>query len=84
VAISGILEPCYDVGGDAFDYAIDGQTMHVALFDAVGHGIGASTLTTIAVNAYRNAAAAVWACSTPAAPSTPGYTRSSPTCSSPP
>jgi serine phosphatase RsbU (regulator of sigma subunit) len=55
VAISGILEPCYDVGGDAFDYAIDGQTMHVALFDAVGHGIGASTLTTIAVNAYRNA-----------------------------
>jgi phosphoserine phosphatase RsbU/P len=53
--VSGVLEPCYDVGGDAFDYAINGDTLHVALFDAVGHGIGASALTTIAVNAYRNA-----------------------------
>lgn len=23
--ISGILEPCYDVGGDAFDYAVNGD-----------------------------------------------------------
>ncbi|MBD0324061.1 MAG: serine/threonine-protein phosphatase [Aldersonia sp.] len=53
--VTGVLEPCYEVGGDAFDYAVNGSTMHVALFDAVGHGIGASTLTTVAVNAYRNA-----------------------------
>jgi phosphoserine phosphatase RsbU/P len=53
--VSGVLEPCYDVGGDAFDYAINGDVLHVALFDAVGHGIGASTLTTVALNAYRNA-----------------------------
>jgi hypothetical protein len=38
--ISGILEPCYDVGGDAFDYAVNGDTAHLALFDAVGHGSG--------------------------------------------
>jgi serine phosphatase RsbU (regulator of sigma subunit) len=50
-----ILEPCYEVGGDAFDYAISDSTLHVALFDAVGHGIGASAMTTMAVNAYRNA-----------------------------
>lgn len=36
--ISGILEPCYDVGGDAFDYAVNGRTAHLALFDAVGRG----------------------------------------------
>jgi serine phosphatase RsbU (regulator of sigma subunit) len=53
--VTGILEPCYEVGGDAFDYAISDTTLHIALFDAVGHGIGASAMTTMAVNAYRNA-----------------------------
>jgi serine phosphatase RsbU (regulator of sigma subunit) len=55
VAVAGILEPCYEVGGDAFDYAVGDGVLHVALFDAVGHGIGASATTTMAVNAYRNA-----------------------------
>lgn len=53
--VTGILEPCYEVGGDAFDYAVGEEMLHVALFDAVGHGIGASAMTTMAVNAYRNA-----------------------------
>ena len=53
--VTGILEPCYEVGGDAFDYAISDGLLHVALFDAVGHGISASAMTTMAVNAYRNA-----------------------------
>jgi phosphoserine phosphatase RsbU/P len=55
VAVSAILEPCYDVGGDAFDYAVNGNILHVALFDAVGHGIAASALTSLTINAYRNA-----------------------------
>jgi hypothetical protein len=54
-AVTAVLEPCYDVGGDAFDYAVNGQVFHVALFDTVGHGISASALTTLAVNSYRNA-----------------------------
>ncbi|GAA0932326.1 PP2C family protein-serine/threonine phosphatase [Virgisporangium aurantiacum] len=53
--VTGILEPCYEVGGDGFDYAIGDGTLHVALFDAVGHGIAASAMTTMAINAYRNA-----------------------------
>jgi hypothetical protein len=57
--ISGILEPSYDVGGDAFDYAINGDTAHLALFDAVGHGssggMRAVTLAGLALAAYRNA-----------------------------
>jgi serine phosphatase RsbU (regulator of sigma subunit) len=53
--VTAVLEPCYDVGGDAFDYASNGDVLHVALFDTVGHGISASALTTLALNTYRNA-----------------------------
>jgi sigma-B regulation protein RsbU (phosphoserine phosphatase) len=53
--VAAILEPAYDVGGDAFDYAANGDIVHVALFDAVGHGIEASSLTSLAISAYRNA-----------------------------
>jgi hypothetical protein len=57
--ISGILEPCYDVGGDAFDYAVNGDVAHLALFDAVGHGSAAGMraviLASLALASYRNA-----------------------------
>ncbi|WP_255658328.1 PP2C family protein-serine/threonine phosphatase [Actinoplanes sp. L3-i22] len=53
--ITAVLEPCYEVGGDAFDYAANADVLHVALFDTVGHGISASALTTLALNTYRNA-----------------------------
>jgi sigma-B regulation protein RsbU (phosphoserine phosphatase) len=53
--VAAVLEPCYDVGGDAFDYAANGDVLHVGLFDTVGHGIDASALTTLTLNTYRNA-----------------------------
>ncbi|MEU4688996.1 PP2C family protein-serine/threonine phosphatase [Actinoplanes sp. NPDC023714] len=53
--VTAVLEPCYEVGGDAFDYAANGDTLHVALFDTVGHGMSASALTTLTLNTYRNA-----------------------------
>ena len=53
--VTAVLEPCYDVGGDAFDYAANGDILHVALFDTVGHGIESSALTTLTLNTYRNA-----------------------------
>ena len=31
--LTAVLEPCYDVGGDAFDYAANGNRLHVGLFD---------------------------------------------------
>jgi serine phosphatase RsbU (regulator of sigma subunit) len=59
LVISGLLEPCYDVGGDAFDYAVNGDTTHLALFDAVGHcsagGMRAVMLASLALAAYRSA-----------------------------
>lgn len=55
VSLSGLLEPWYEVGGDAFDYALNDGRLHAALFDAMGHGLNATLLSTLAVGAYRNA-----------------------------
>ncbi|MGX4656929.1 PP2C family protein-serine/threonine phosphatase [Micromonospora sp. SCSIO 07396] len=55
MVLTTILEPCYDVGGDVFDYALNGDVLSVGLFDTCGHGIKASTLASLAVSAYRNA-----------------------------
>lgn len=54
VTVAGMLEPAYRVGGDTFDYAYDDGGLQVGLFDAVGHGLGASLLSTLALGAYRN------------------------------
>jgi serine phosphatase RsbU (regulator of sigma subunit) len=55
VAMSAMLEPCYDVGGDAVDHAIHDDVAHFAIFDAQGHGLRASVMANLAVAAYRNA-----------------------------
>lgn len=54
LVISAVLEPCYSVGGDSFDYAVNGRTAHVAIFDAMGHGLAAAGDASFAVAAYRN------------------------------
>lgn len=54
VSISGVLEPAYDIAGDTFDYAVNGDTTHVAIIDAVGHGLEAARIANLAVAAYRN------------------------------
>ena len=53
VEISGTLEPAYDIGGDTFDYALNGDVLHVAVLDAMGRGLPAATLASVAVSAYR-------------------------------
>ncbi len=55
VVISCVLAPAYDVGGDSFDYAVDGTTARIAIFDAMGHGLKAGLLATVAIAAYRHA-----------------------------
>ncbi len=55
VVISGALEPAYDIGGDSFDYAVNGPTADVLVLDAVGHGLPASLLASAAIGAYRHA-----------------------------
>jgi serine phosphatase RsbU (regulator of sigma subunit) len=55
VALAGILEPAYDVAGDSFDYALNDDALHVAIIDAMGHGLDAAVMATVAVAAYRHA-----------------------------
>jgi len=55
VVISGVLAPCYSVAGDSFDYAVNGHVAHLAVFDAMGHGLEATLLATVSLGAYRNA-----------------------------
>ncbi|MDP9436467.1 MAG: serine/threonine-protein phosphatase [Actinomycetota bacterium] len=55
VSIAGMLAPAYEVGGDAFDYAVNGDVLHFAIFDAMGHGLGAAILTAAVVGGYRHA-----------------------------
>jgi serine phosphatase RsbU (regulator of sigma subunit) len=49
------LEPAGDVGGDTFDFAIDRDTLHLSLTDAMGHTVDAAVLGTVLVGALRNA-----------------------------
>ncbi|MFD5085402.1 PP2C family protein-serine/threonine phosphatase [Kitasatospora sp. NPDC058406] len=55
VAVAGILEPAYQVAGDSFDYALNDDILHVATIDAMGHGLDAATMATVAIGAYRHA-----------------------------
>ncbi|MDI5961674.1 PP2C family protein-serine/threonine phosphatase [Streptomyces sp. SL13] len=54
VEVAGILEPAYAVAGDSFDYALNDTTLHVAMIDAMGHGLDAATMATVAIGAYRH------------------------------
>ena len=53
--VAGILEPAYDIAGDAYDYAAGDGVLHFALIDGMGHGIGSTLLAGLAVGAYRHA-----------------------------
>jgi serine phosphatase RsbU (regulator of sigma subunit) len=53
VEVAGRVEPAYDIGGDAFDFAANGDHVDLAVFDAMGHGVNATLLTTLAIGAYR-------------------------------
>jgi hypothetical protein len=53
VQIAGHLEPAYDVAGDSFDFAANEGRLDVAIFDAMGHGLSAALLVSLAVQSYR-------------------------------
>jgi serine/threonine protein phosphatase PrpC len=53
IAIACVLEPAYEVAGDAFDYAVNDGLLHLAIFDAMGHGLEASRMANLTLAAYR-------------------------------
>jgi len=49
------LEPAGNVGGDTFDFAMERDTLHLSITDAMGHTVGAAVLASVLVGALRNA-----------------------------
>ena len=49
------LEPAGNVGGDTFDFALQRDTLHFSVTDAMGHEVDAAVLATILVGSLRNA-----------------------------
>ncbi|MEV1144671.1 PP2C family protein-serine/threonine phosphatase [Micromonospora sp. NPDC049799] len=53
--LAGQLEPAYTVGGDHFDWSVDGDLLTVSVLNGAGIGLSAALLTAVTVNALRNA-----------------------------
>ncbi|MBT2490765.1 serine/threonine-protein phosphatase, partial [Streptomyces sp. ISL-96] len=54
VTIAAVMEPAYATAGDAFDYALAGDTAHLAVFDAMGHDTSAGLTANLAIATCRN------------------------------
>jgi serine phosphatase RsbU (regulator of sigma subunit) len=54
VSVAAALEPAYEVSGDAFDYALNADGLHLAVFDGVGHDLESALLADFTVAAYRH------------------------------
>ena len=55
VEVTGGVEPAYEVGGDWFDYALDGDRLFVAVCDGVGRGLVATNVSYLTLGTVRNA-----------------------------
>jgi serine phosphatase RsbU (regulator of sigma subunit) len=53
--LAGALEPAYAMYGDHYDWAVTGDQLTVTVLNGHGDGIEAALLTTVTVNAMRNA-----------------------------
>jgi serine phosphatase RsbU (regulator of sigma subunit) len=49
------LEPAGEIAGDTFDFAMERDTLHLSMTDAMGHSIDAAVLATVLVAGLRNA-----------------------------
>ncbi|MFB0614710.1 PP2C family protein-serine/threonine phosphatase [Streptomyces sp. AGS-58] len=54
VVVSAVMEPAYEVSGDAYDYATADDVVHLSMFDAMGHDTAAGLTANLAVGACRN------------------------------
>jgi hypothetical protein len=52
--LGGWLVPAYEAGGDTFDYSLEEAALNVSVTDAMGHGVAAAQLATLAVGSLRN------------------------------
>ena len=54
VLVCASLEPAYQAGGDAFDYALLRDHLHVSVFDALGHDLAAGLLASVGLASCRS------------------------------
>ncbi|MFH9725484.1 PP2C family protein-serine/threonine phosphatase [Streptomyces sp. NPDC017254] len=55
VTSSAVLEPAYEVGGDAYDHSLAGEVLHLTLLDAMGHDLASGGCSAAALAACRSA-----------------------------
>ncbi|MFI6416100.1 PP2C family protein-serine/threonine phosphatase [Streptomyces sp. NPDC050842] len=55
VTSSAVLEPAYEVGGDAYDHSLAGEVLHLTLLDAMGHDLASGGCSATALAACRSA-----------------------------
>ncbi len=54
VLVCASLEPAYEAGGDAFDYSLLGDHLHVSIFDGLGHDLAAGLLASVGMASCRS------------------------------
>ncbi|MFJ8727196.1 PP2C family protein-serine/threonine phosphatase [Streptomyces sp. NPDC004166] len=54
-ALAAALIPADSCAGDTYDYALDQDTLHLSISDAMGHDVEAALIATLLVNASRGA-----------------------------
>ncbi|RII20233.1 Phosphoserine phosphatase RsbU [Streptomyces sp. YIM 130001] len=52
---TAVLEPAYEIGGDAFDHALTESTLHAGILDSMGHNLASGLTTSVSLSACRNA-----------------------------
>ncbi|MES9520464.1 PP2C family protein-serine/threonine phosphatase [Streptomyces capoamus] len=52
---TAVLEPAYDIAGDAFDHSVVKNLLHTMILDGMGHDLIAGLTTSVAMAAARNA-----------------------------
>ncbi|MEU0219853.1 hypothetical protein ABZ281_34350 [Streptomyces sp. NPDC006265] len=55
VVSTAVLEPAYEIGGDAFDHSLTETTLHATVLDAMGHDLAPGLTTAVSLAACRNA-----------------------------
>ncbi|WP_236710839.1 GAF domain-containing SpoIIE family protein phosphatase [Streptomyces sp. 150FB] len=53
IVVGAAVEPAYEAGGDAYDYAVTGDGVHLSIFDAMGHDTAAGLTVNLALSACR-------------------------------
>jgi hypothetical protein len=55
VVSTAVLEPAYELGGDAFDHSLTETTLYASVLDAMGHNLASGLTTAVSLAACRNA-----------------------------